>query len=37
MEEKVMAFLKEIYDQGSDKNYDWIFATNVEKVLLGDF
>ena len=34
--EKYLAFLKEIYDPRSDKNYDWIFATNVEKVVLGD-
>ena len=35
-EEKYLAFLKEIYDPRSDKNYDWIFATNVERVVLGD-
>ncbi|MBI2045255.1 hypothetical protein HYT23_04310 [Candidatus Pacearchaeota archaeon] len=31
-----MTFLKQIYDPRSDKNYDWIFATNVEKIALGD-
>lgn len=31
-----LAFLKQIYDPKSDKNYDWIFATNIEEVLLGD-
>jgi hypothetical protein len=35
-EEKFLAFLKEIYDPESKKNYDWIFATNVEEVVLGD-
>jgi len=34
--EKYLAFLKEIYDPRSEKKYDWIFATNVEKVLLGN-
>jgi len=34
--EKFLAFLKEIYDYESKKNYDWIFATNVEEVVLGD-
>jgi len=31
-----LAFLKQIYDPKSDKNYDWIFATNVESVALGE-
>ncbi len=31
-----MTFLKEIYDPRSEKNLDWIFATNVEAVALGD-
>src|SRR4030042_974742 len=35
-EEKFLAFLKEIYDPESKKNYDWIFATNVESIALGD-
>lgn len=35
-EEKYLAFLKQIYDPRSDKNLDWIFATNVEAVALGD-
>jgi hypothetical protein len=34
--EKYLAFLKEIYDSRSEKIFDWIFATNVEKVVLGD-
>ena len=34
--EKYLAFLKQIYDPRSEKNYDWIFATNVEKVVLGN-
>ena len=29
-----MIFLKQIYDPKSEKNYDWVFATNVEEVLL---
>jgi len=35
-EEKFLAFLKEIYDSESKKNYDWILATNIESVALGD-
>jgi hypothetical protein len=31
-----LAFLKQIYDPRSEKNYDWIFATNIEKVVLGN-
>ena len=34
--ENYLAFLKEIYDPRSEKNYDWIFATNVEKIVLED-
>lgn len=34
--EKYLAFLKQIYDPRSDKNYDWIFATNIEKVALSN-
>jgi len=34
--ENYLAFLKEIYDPRSEKNYDWIFATNVEKIALGN-
>lgn len=34
--EKYLAFLKEIYDPRSKKNYDWIFATNVEEIVLED-
>ena len=35
-DENYLTFLKQIYDQKSDKNYDWIFATNVEKIALSD-
>ena len=31
-----LAFLKQIYDPKSEKNYDWIFSTNVEKIILSD-
>ncbi|MCX6741551.1 MAG: transposase [Candidatus Pacearchaeota archaeon] len=34
--ETYLAFLKQIYDPKSDKNYDWIFATNVEKIVLSE-
>ena len=29
-----MIFLKQIYDPRSEKNYDWVFATNTEEILL---
>ena len=32
--ENILIFLKQIYDPRSDKSYDWVFATNVEYVLL---
>ncbi|MBU4000598.1 transposase [Patescibacteria group bacterium] len=32
--ENILVFLKQIYDKKSEKNYDWVFATNVEEVLL---
>jgi len=32
--ENILIFLKQIYDPRSDKNYDWVFATNVEWILL---
>jgi len=32
--ENILIFLKQIYDPRSEKNYDWIFATNLEDVLL---
>ena len=34
--ETYLAFLKQIYDPKLDKNLDWVFATNVEKVALGN-
>ena len=33
-EENILIFLKQIYDPRSEKNYDWVFATNVEEILL---
>jgi len=33
-EENILIFLKQIYDPKSEKNYDWVFATNVEEILL---
>ena len=32
--ENILIFLKQIYDPKSEKNYDWVFATNVEWILL---
>ena len=32
--ENILIFLKQIYDPRSEKNYDWVFATNVEEILL---
>jgi len=29
--EHIMIFLKQIYDTKSDKEYDWVFATNLEE------
>src|SRR3989344_2252046 len=29
--ENILIFLKQIYDPRSEKNYDWVFATNVEE------
>ena len=34
--ENILIFLKKIYDPRSEKNYDWVFATNVEEVLLNN-
>jgi hypothetical protein len=30
----IFAFLKQIYDKKSNKEYDWVFATNVEEIEL---
>lgn len=30
--ENILVFLKEIYDKKSDKEYDWVFATNLEDI-----
>jgi IS4 transposase len=32
--ETYLTFLKQIYDPESKKNYDWIFATNLERMAL---
>jgi hypothetical protein len=32
--ENILIFLKQIYDKRLDQNLDWVFATNVEEVLL---
>jgi len=34
--ENILIFLKQIYDPRSEKNYDWVFATNIEEVLLNN-
>ena len=34
--ENILIFLKQIYDSRSEKNYDWVFATNLEEILLGN-
>ena len=34
--ETYLIFLKQIYDEKSDKEYDWVFATNVEEVALSN-
>ena len=31
-----LTFMKQIYDKKSDSEYDWVFATNVEEVALGN-
>jgi len=31
-----LAFLKQIYDRKSEKNYDWVFATNTEEIQLDE-
>lgn len=35
-EENLMVFLKQIYDPKSEKEYDWVFATNIEEVALSN-
>lgn len=32
--ENILIFLKEIYDSKSERSYDWVFATNVEEIVL---
>ncbi len=33
-DENILIFLKQIYDPTSEKKYDWVFATNIEEILL---
>ena len=33
--QNILHFLKQLYDPRSDKNYDWVFATNVDIERLG--
>lgn len=35
-DENFLVFLKQIYDKKSKESYDWVFATNVEEVALGN-
>lgn len=32
----LFTFMKQIYDKKSDREYDWVFATNVKEVALGN-
>ena len=32
--DNILVFLKQIYNKKNEKSYDWVFATNVEKILL---
>ncbi|MFH1522184.1 MAG: transposase [archaeon] len=32
--ENILVFLKQIFNKKNEKNYDWVFATNVEELLL---
>src|SRR3990167_7450399 len=34
--ENILIFLKQIYDRRSKERYDWVFATNLEEVLLNN-
>src|SRR3989344_543733 len=34
--ENILIFLKQIYDPRSEKNYDWVFATNAGEILLNN-
>jgi len=34
IDENILVFLKQIYNPRREKSYDWVFATNVEKILL---
>ncbi len=31
-----LTFMKQVYDKKSDKNYDWVFATNVKAIALNN-
>ena len=32
--ENILIFLRQIYDPKSERSYDWVFATNIEEILL---
>ncbi len=32
--ETILAFMRAIYDPKSEKDYDWVFATNLEEIIL---
>ena len=34
--ENILVFLKQIYDAKSEKEYDWVFATNMEEIELSN-
>lgn len=34
VDENILVFLKQIYNKKNGESYDWVFATNVEKILL---
>jgi IS4 transposase len=36
VDENILIFLKQIYDSKSEKNYDWVFATNTKEFLLNN-
>lgn len=35
-DQNLLVFLKQLYDPKSEKSYDWVFATNVERVALSN-
>ena len=36
MDENYLVFLKQIFCKKTEEYYDWVFATNIEDVALGD-